>query len=180
MTVLTAVSPVILPDHAQTGSSGPGVLPGQSTGSKFPVSDVGEIEGLSPGSKLDRFLRENFADFEKSAVKGSLARNANAWRSLTSDPQMLAVVRDGYSPPFQSVPPAHFRKNNTSAMRAQPFVLKAVCELLVNGFAKLAPTPPLVTNPFTVSIQANGKKRLIADLQHLNQFLDPPSSRWRI
>ncbi len=31
-----------------------------------------------------------------------------------------------------------------------------------------------MVNPFSVSTQSNGKKRLIADLQHLNLYLDPP------
>ncbi len=151
----------------------------QQTGSKFPVTSVDQIECLSPGSELYQYLRENFGEFEKSSVKGSLARNANAWRSISADPELIAVVEQGYYPSFKIAPPAFFRKNNISAMRAQPFMLKAVSELLVNGFAKLSSTPPLVTNPFTVSIQANGKKRLIADLQHLNQYLDPQNSRWK-
>ncbi len=33
---------------------------------------------------------------------------------------------------------------------------------------------PLVINPFSVSIQSSGKKRLIADLRHLNRCLRPP------
>ncbi len=51
---------------------------------------------------------------------------------------------------------------------------QAVAELLVNGFAKLTKKRPTVCSPFSVSIQANGKKRLIADLRHLNRYLKPP------
>ncbi len=178
------------------------------------MNDVGEIEGLSSGSKLDRFLRNNFAEFEKSVVKGSLSRNANAWRSLTSDPKTLAVVWDGYfhtsamcAQPFvleavcgvlvhgfanvqkarlpetpmrgdplrqilkraQSsgtafsrfsiIAPGPLLQNNTSAMRAQPFVLKAVCGLLVNGFAKIGAHPSVGYQSVHHSPQADGKKR---------------------
>ena len=35
-------------------------------------------------------------------------------------------------------------------------------------------SPPIV-NPFSVSIQSNGKKRLIHDLRHINQYLTTPS-----
>ncbi len=71
---------------------------------------------------------------------------------MTSDPEILTVVENGYYPPFQSPPWAYFRKNNQSAMRELPFIVRAVSELLINGFAKLSPTPPpLVTNPFSVS-----------------------------
>ncbi len=45
-------------------------------------------------------------------------------------------------------------------------------ELLHNGFAKLSRTPPKVVNPFTVSVQLNGKKWLIADLRHLNEHIN--------
>ncbi len=50
--------------------------------------------------------------------------------------------------------------------------MKVVSELFLNGFAKLT-NPPFVVNPFSVSVQSCGKKRLIADLRHLNQFLKP-------
>ena len=31
--------------------------------------------------------------------------------------------------------------------------------------------PPWVVNPLSVSVQANGKKRLIVDLRYINKFL---------
>ena len=31
--------------------------------------------------------------------------------------------------------------------------------------------PPHVVNPLSVSVQANGKKRLILDLRHVNKYL---------
>ncbi len=54
------------------------------------------------------------------------------------------------------------------------FVLKSISELLVNGFAVLSEEKLLVVNPISVSVQANGKKCLIADLRHLNEALNPP------
>ncbi len=45
-------------------------------------------------------------------------------------------------------------------------------ELLHNGFAKHSRTPPRVVNPFTVSVQSNGNKRLIVDLRHLNEHIN--------
>ncbi len=107
-------------------------------------------------------------------MKGSLKRNVAGWEKLTNDSFILSVVKDGYAPPFKRDPPAFFKKNNVNALREPVFLVKAVAELLVNGFARLTKTPPKVVNPFSVSVQSNGKKRLIADLHHLNLFLDPP------
>ncbi len=93
---------------------------------------------------------------------------------LTSDPVILKVIRSGYLPSFSSVLPPFSAKNNTSASHNVDFLYKSLAELFLNDFAELVQVPPKVINPFSVSIRTNGKKRLIADLWHLNQFLAPP------
>ncbi|CAH3026620.1 unnamed protein product, partial [Porites evermanni] len=51
------------------------------------------------------------------------------------------------------------------------FVLGAITELLKVGSVVQCPCPPVVVNPLSVSIQPNGKKRLILDLRHVNFFV---------
>ena len=45
-----------------------------------------------------------------------------------------------------------------------------ITELLKVGSVVECPFPPVVVNPLSVSIQPNGKKRLILDLRHVNFF----------
>ncbi len=138
----------------------------------FKVIDDGS--SLVKEDTLYGWLCENGRALDVSEVKGSLARHSQAWSRVTSDPEILRTVQSGYVPPFSTCPQPFADKNNVSATSNYSFVIKAVMEMLVNGFAKLTRTPPEVINPFTVSVQANGKKRLIADLRHLNRNLDPP------
>ena len=46
-----------------------------------------------------------------------------------------------------------------------------ITELLKVGSVVQCPCPPVVVNPLSVSIQPNGKKRLILDLRHVNFFV---------
>ena len=51
------------------------------------------------------------------------------------------------------------------------FVNEAILELLHSSRAMELNRPPDVVNPLSVSIQLNGKKRLILDLRYVNNFL---------
>ncbi len=138
----------------------------------FNVFDDGSA--LVKEDTLFGWLVENGRALGLSKVKGSLARHSQAWSRVTSDAEILKTMWLGYAPPFLTCPLPFADKNNVSVTSNYSFVLKAVMEMLVNGLAKLTRTPSEVINPFTVSFQANGKKRIIADLRHLNQYLDPP------
>ena len=46
--------------------------------------------------------------------------------------------------------------------------------LLKVGSVVRCPCPPIVVNPLSVSIQPNGKKRLILDLRYVNVFVKNP------
>ena len=48
------------------------------------------------------------------------------------------------------------------------FVRKAITDLLAIGFVVECSCPPSVINPLSVSIQSNGKKRLVLDLRYPN------------
>ncbi len=126
-------------------------------------------EELSESSSLAKYVRREGEKLERVSVKGSLAKNVKAWQKITDDQFLLSVIAQGYVPPFCSKVPPFFARNNDNAKKELPFVLQAVSELLLNGFAKLKKRACLVTNPMSVSVQSNGKRRLIADLRHLNK-----------
>ena len=51
------------------------------------------------------------------------------------------------------------------------FVEEAIQDLVESGRVVETSVPPRVVNPLSVSVQANGKKRLILDLRYVNKFL---------
>ena len=72
--------------------------------------------------------------------------------------------------PLLQIPPPFVAKNNMSAVQDSAFVETAISELLSLEFIAEVFTPPAVLNPLSVSIQNSGKKRLILDLRHVNQY----------
>ena len=61
-------------------------------------------------------------------------------------------------------------RNINSALNYSDFVVSAITDLLKVGSVVECPFPPLVVNPLSVSVQSNGKKKLILDLRHVNDF----------
>ena len=59
------------------------------------------------------------------------------------------------------MPPYSVSKNNMSALRETVFVQEAISDLLDRGLIQKCDYVPKVVNPLTVSVQSNGKKRLI-------------------
>ena len=51
------------------------------------------------------------------------------------------------------------------------FVEQAILELLQSDRVIEISEPAFVVNPLSVSVQATGKKRLILDLRHVNQYI---------
>ncbi len=129
---------------------------------------------LRESTPLGKKLSEIWNSLEFSKVKGSIRANKAAWEEVTDDEFLLSVIGSGYKPKLDSVPSYACKGNNNTAKAHADFVQTSVAELLVNGFAVLSESKPFVVNPITVSVQASGKKRLIADLRHLNKFLKPP------
>ena len=84
---------------------------------------------------------------------------------------LFLAIREGYKIPFYYTPTSVFLPNNKSALHNADFVLGAITELLKVGSVVQCPCPPVVVNPLSVSIQPNGKKRLILDLRHVNLFV---------
>ena len=122
-----------------------------------------------------RYLKELFefelANYSPVNVKVNLRRNLDFWKVIGTSPFILNVIERGYMLPFESLPdPAMFKNNSSSISHAQ-FVEEAINELCKSGRVIETSEPPLVVNPLSVSVQANGKRRLILDLRHVNKYL---------
>ena len=92
-------------------------------------------------------------------MKGNLKENLVFWEFLGASSFILNVIKFGYRLPFWDVPPAYYSKNNLSAFNE--FVESSIAELLESERIKQVS----VLNSLSVSVQPNGKKRLILDLR---------------
>ena len=110
-------------------------------------------------------------DVQNIAVKGRLRRNISFWEYIGASWFIRQTILEGYKIPFYFTPaPATFG-NNKSSMQHADFVHKAITDLLAVGSVVECSSPPSVINPLSVSIQSNGKKRLILDLRYPNSFV---------
>ena len=73
--------------------------------------------------------------------------------------------------PFVSFPEPAVFKNNRSSLLHVEFVEETIQDLVESGRVVETKVPPRVVNPLSVSVQANGKKKLILDLRYVNKFL---------
>ena len=104
-------------------------------------------------------------------IKGKLRRDVELWKCIRTPSFVLNVIERGYLSPFVSFPePAVFKTNRSSLSHAE-FVEEAIQELVQSGRFVETKVPPRVVNPWSVSVQANGKKRLVLDLRYVNKFL---------
>lgn len=104
-------------------------------------------------------------------VKGRLKLNIQFWEDIGASHYVIDILMNGYKIPFHSKPVCCFMRNNKSALEESEFVSEAIHDLLARSLVVKCDKPPFVVNPLTVSIQANGKKRLILDLREVNKHL---------
>ena len=113
--------------------------------------------------------------FCKSNIRGfptRLSARLNFWTdTLKADIFALEVVRVGYTIPFFEIPQSVVLKNNASAFQNADFVSSEIAGLVKRGVVIKTPSIPRVVNPLTVSINHNGKSRLILDLRFINDFI---------
>ena len=64
-------------------------------------------------------------------------------------------------------------------MHNSEFVSNTIAELLNVGSVVECQSPPVVVYPLSVSIQSNGKKRLILDLRHVKYFVKKSKIRFK-
>ena len=98
------------------------------------------------------------------SVRGRLRKSIQFWREIDT-------IEFGYKLPLLQIPPPFVATNNNSALQESKFVESAISELLSLESITEVFAPPAVINPLSVSIQKSGKKRLILDLRHVNQYL---------
>ena len=118
---------------------------------------------------LERSYEDYLEGSESVIVKGRLRVNVDFWESIGASQFILSVMKEGYKIPFYYTPTSVIL-HNKSALQNSDFVLSTITELLKIGSVVECPFPPVAVNPLSVSIQPNGKKRLILDLRHVNFF----------
>ena len=123
---------------------------------------------------LENFTTDYF-EYEQGQkpiiVKDRLKQNVDFWKALGAGNLILDTILNGYKIPFFSTPSKVILHNNMSAKQHPDFVHQAINDLLARGLIEKCEIPPSVVNPLTVSIQSNGKKRLVLDLRHINRHI---------
>jgi len=118
------------------------------------------------------FYKQNLYEYEHgtapAVVKGRHRAHLSFWVQIGKPAWVLETVRSGYVIPFESTPPSICLPNHRSALDHSDFVSSAVCDLLKLELISEVLTPPKVINPLSVSVNSEGKPRLILDLRHVN------------
>ena len=73
--------------------------------------------------------------------------------------------------PLMSEPVSFSGNNHISAVHNAQFVNESVEQLLCSGCVREVQTAPVIISPISVVENAEGKKRLVLNLRHLNKFL---------
>ncbi|CAH3148552.1 unnamed protein product, partial [Porites evermanni] len=129
---------------------------------------------LNKQNKVVRFRDKSSAGWAavEEYESDELADDSEDEKKLRSaERRALSKIRLRYKIPFYFTPTSVFLPNNKSALHNADFVLGAITELLKVDSVVQCPCPPVVVNPLFVSIQPNGKGRLILDLRHVNFFV---------
>ena len=124
--------------------------------------------------EFDIFFYKEKAELKRGTltVKGNLKKNLDFWKNvIKANSFILSVIEQGYKIPFISVPTSINLRNNMSAFKHSKFVSTAIHELIVSGCITEQSSRPFCVNPLTVSVNKNGKERLILDLRHVNKFI---------
>ena len=103
-------------------------------------------------------------------VKGNLRRHKNYWRDvLVANSFVIDIIENGYKIPFLSSPQPCKLKNNKSALAEPKFVEESIAELLKYNRIYEVKDPFLINQ--LKAEDSKGKKRLILDLRHVNNFV---------
>lgn len=120
-------------------------------------------------------LTNDYYEYEQGQsdiiVKGRLKNCIQFWIDIGAPSFIIETITSGYILPFYSNPISIGLPNNLSALNNSEFVCTAIQDLLIKNLIAECSTAPFVVNPLTVSVQSNGKKRLILDLREINKHL---------
>jgi len=94
-------------------------------------------------------------------VKGNLKLNVAFWEHISASCFIRDTISDRYKIPFIYTPSSTHFSNNRSAIQYSDFVGLSISDLLATGSVVECQSAHTVVNPLSVSIQSNGKKRLI-------------------
>ena len=140
------------------------------------VSDK-ESNGLDPD--LSRYWELEQEGIQVSDVQGQLLANIKFWEQvLEAPPQIIDCIKEGYKLPLLSLPEPYRKPNHKSALQNKEFVNQAVSDLINNRCVVIIENVPPVCSPLSVVINDSGKKRLVIDLRHLNQYLQKDSFKY--
>ena len=122
--------------------------------------------------ELGRFWELEQEGPQVSDVQGHLLTNINFWEQvLEAPPQIIECIREGYKLPLLSLPEPFTRSNHKSALQNKEFVNQAISDLTNNRcVVRIENTPPPICSPLSVVVNDSGKKWLVIDLRHLNQY----------
>ena len=135
------------------------------------IVDLCSFSGVEEIVLLERSYADYLEGCDSVIVKGRLRVNVSFWETIGASQFIVSVIREGYKIPFYYTPTSVHLQNNNSTLNYCDFVVSAITELLKVGSVVECPFPPVVVNPLSVSVQSNGKKRLILDLRHVNFFV---------
>ena len=128
------------------------------------------------------FYKQILYEYEQGiaavVVKGRPRAHLPFCVEIGAPPWVLETIRSGYVIPFETIPPGVCLCINRSALEHGDFVSSAVCDLLELGLIFEVLTPPMVINPLSVSVNSEGKPRLILDLRHVNSYI--PKAKFRL
>ena len=84
---------------------------------------------------------------------------------------IISTIEGGYVLPLKSEPTAYMRGNHQSACKNSLFIQESLSELCTTGCAVEVSAMPVLCSPLSVFENSSGKKRLVINLRHPNQFL---------
>ena len=63
----------------------------------------------------------------------------------------MKIIRNGYSLPFENIPPPFYAQNNKSSLKEKRFVAESIKKLLDDRCIRAVEEPPRCINPLTVA-----------------------------
>lgn len=121
---------------------------------------------------FNSYVSKKFEKNDIISVKDSINRHIDFWvKNLKVNTFIEDVIRNGFKIPFETLPSSIYLRNNLSSVKHHTFVSSAISELLEKQCVIEVKSKPFCVNPLTVSVNSNGKERLILDLRHINKHV---------
>ena len=149
----------------------------RSISSKVGMSPEGEGKCNLQNVEQDNAVREGkVIKQQRLSPVGRLKDRVDQWIKYGASDFILDIIQDGYALPFVEGirPEGKILNNNKSSLIYHDFVEEEIAKLLKRGCISESKVSPLVVNPLTVSVNDQGKCRLILDLRYINQYLVIP------